>query len=50
MQNPFSKPLAHLPRLGLGEHVCQVVLGGDVSDPAHTGSAALPDVVVGNGV
>ena len=50
MQNLFIEALVHLPRLGLGEHVCQVVLGWDASDPTHTGCTALPDIVGGNGV
>ena len=37
IQNLFSEALAHLPRLGLGEHVSQVVLGWDVGDPTQAG-------------
>ena len=50
MQNLFSEALVHLPRLRLGEHVSQVVLGGDVGDPTNPSCTAFSDIVVGDGV
>ena len=50
VKNPFCQSFAHLCRLGLGQHVGQVVLAGHIADPAHIQGRSLPDIMVGDGV
>ena len=52
VKHSLGKPSSYLPRLGLGEHVSQIVLSGDVANGTHwlRPGTSLSHVVVGNAV